>query len=209
MESVKVDLKLFLQDASKVDLEDVIPVFHDWIQHQRLDELLIDVVDYRHVHNGPGVMLIAHDAHYAMDMTAGRTGLLYSRRRETHPARSTIQSVTERLQSVVQCALTACRLLELETEPSLQGRVKFRGDELLLRVNDRLVSPVPDAFDDLRTHLQPVLARLYPDGQVEMERCDGPDSRLTVAIRASEDADVATLCSRLGESGVVRTAVGS
>ena len=72
METVKYDLKLFLQDAGQVDLADFIPVFHDWIQDQSLDELLIDVVDYRHVHDGPGVMLIAHDAHYAIDY-GGRT----------------------------------------------------------------------------------------------------------------------------------------
>ena len=105
METVKYDLKLFLQDASQVNLEDVIPVFHEWIQNRVLDELLIDVVDYRHVHNGPGVMLIAHDAHYAIDVADGHMGLLYSRRRETQPGRNAIQSVSERLHSVLQCAL--------------------------------------------------------------------------------------------------------
>ena len=203
MESVKVDLKLFLQEPVEVELEDFIPVFHNWIQHQRLDELPIDVVDYRHVHDGPGVILIAHDAQYAMDVADGRMGLLYSRRRETHPARNGIQGMTERLQSVVQCTLAACRLLE--AEPSLQGRLKFRGDEMLLRVNDRLVSPTPAAFDDLQAHLQPVLASLYPDCQVDVERNGGTDSRLAVAIRVSEDVGVETLCSRLDE----RTAVGS
>ena len=64
-------------------------MFHDWIQNQRLDELLIDVVDYRHVHDGPGVILIAHDAHYAFDTSEGRLGLLYSRRPRdpSHPER--------------------------------------------------------------------------------------------------------------------------
>ena len=203
MESVKIDLKLFLQEPVEVELEDFIPVFHDWIQHQRLDELPIDVVDYRHVHNGPGVMLIAHDAQYALDMADGRMGLLYSRRRETHPARNAIQSVAERLQSVVQCALAACRLLE--TEPSLQGRVRFRGDEMLLRINDRLVSPAPAAFDDLQAHLQPILASLYPGSQVDVARCGESDSRLSVTLRVSENVGVETLCSRLDE----RTAVGS
>lgn len=206
MESVKYDLKLFLQDAPQVNLEDFIPVFHDWIQHQRLDELLIDVVDYRHVHDGPGVMLIAHDAHYAIDVAGGRMGLLYSRRRETHPSRKAIQSVAERLHSVLGCAFKACRLLE--AEPSLQGRLKFRGDEMLLRINDRLVSPTLDAFDDLQLHLKPLLADLYTDCQVEMERDGGTDSRLTVAIKVSEDVDVETLRNRLGEIGV-RTPVGS
>lgn len=207
MESVKIDLKVFLQDPADVEPEDFIPVFHDWIQHQRLDELLIDVVDYRHVHDGPGVMLIAHDAHYAMDMADGRMGLLYSRRRETHPSRNAIQSVTERLQSVLQCALAACRLLE--AEPALQGRLKFRGDELLLRINDRLVSPTLANFDDLQAHLRPVLERLYPDHQAEVQSCGGSDSRLTVTIKVDEDADVDTLQSRLGKSGVGTAAVGS
>ena len=207
MESVKIDLKVFLQDPAAVEPEDFIPVFHDWIQHQRLDELLIDVVDYRHVHDGPGVMLIAHDAHYAMDMADGRIGLLYSRRRETHPARNAIQSVTERLQSVLQCALAACRLLE--AEPALQGRLKFRGDELLLRINDRLVSPTLANFDDLQAHLRPVLERLYPDHQAEVQSCGGSDSRLAVTVKVDEDADVDTLQSRLGESGVGTAAVGS
>ena len=206
METVKYDLKLFLQDASQVDLADFIPVFHDWIQHQRLDELIIDVVDYRHIHDGPGVMLIAHDAQYAIDMADGRLGLLYSRRRESHPSRNGIQSVTERLHSVLQYTLQACQLLE--AEPSLRGRLKFRGDEMLLRVNDRLVSPTPDAYDDLQTHLQPVLANLYTDCQVEMERNGGTDSRLTVSIKVSENADVQTLQNRLGESGL-GTAVSS
>ena len=206
MDSVKVDVKLFLQDASQVDLEDVIPVFHDWIQQQRLDELLIDVVDYRHVHNGPGVMLIAHDAHYAIDVADGRMGLLYSRRRETHPARNATHSVTERLQSALQCALAAGQ--RLEAEPSLQGRLKFRGDELLVRVNDRLVSSTPDAFGALQAHLRPVLEKLYPGCQVEVERCGKSDSRLAAAIKVAADGDVATLYSRLDGSGA-RTAVGS
>ena len=206
MESVKIDLKVFLQEPADIELEDVIPVFHDWIQHQRLDELLIDVVDYRHVHDGPGVMLIAHDAHYAMDMADGRIGLLYSRRRETHPVRNDIRIVTERLQSVLQCALAACRLLE--TEPSLQGRLKFRGDELLLRINDRLVSPTLANFDDLQTHLRPILERLYPEHQVDVQGCGGSDSRLAVTIKVDEDTAVATLYSRLGEN-IVRAAAGS
>ena len=204
METVKYDLKLFLQDARQVDLADFIPVFHDWIQDQSLDELLIDVVDYRHVHDGPGVMLIAHDAHYAIDMADGRMGLLYSRRRESHPTRNAIRSVTERLHSVLQCALRAAAALE--AEPSLAGRVKFRGDEMLLRINDRLVSPSLEAFDDLQAHLQPVLASLFPHEPAEVERYGGPDSRLSMTIRVSEESDAARLVDRLDEPGVRATA---
>src|SRR4026208_286821 len=100
MDTVKYEVKFFLEDASGVELEEFIPVFHDWIQTQQLAELLIDVADYRHVPQGPGVVLMAHDAHDGMALADDRLGLLYSRRRETHPSRRAIQSVEDRLRSV-------------------------------------------------------------------------------------------------------------
>ena len=59
MDTPKFDLKLFLHDASDLQLHTLIPVFHGWIQTRALADVLIDVVDYRHVPDGPGVMLIA------------------------------------------------------------------------------------------------------------------------------------------------------
>jgi hypothetical protein len=196
MHSVKYDLKLFLDEASRVALEEFIPVFHRWIQDQVLEELLIDVADYRHVHHGPGVALIAHDAHYAIDMAEGRLGLLYSRRRETHASRSALHSVEDRLASVFQCTLTACQ--QLEAELALDGQCRFRGDGLLLRCNDRLhAANTAEAYNDLRQHLVPLLARLYPGQPVEVEHVGAPTALLTVAIRATENPSVGTLLTRL------------
>ena len=196
MNSPKYDLKIFIDDTSQVALDEYIPVFHRWIQDQRLAELLIDVADYRHVPDGPGVVLIAHDAHYALDAAEGRLGLLYSRRRETRASRSTIGSVTERLQSVLACALTACE--QLEAEPALHGRLRFRGNELLLRSNDRLHTPdTAEAYAALHRHLAPCLALLYPGQRVEVERLHTRAERLTVAIKAAETPEVGTLLARL------------
>jgi hypothetical protein len=196
MDTVKYELKLFLDDASGVELEEFIPVFHDWIQTQQLAELLIDVADYRHVPQGPGIVLIAHDAHYVMDFTDARLGLLYSRRRETHPSRGAIQSVEDRLRSVWHCALTACQ--RLEAHPLLHGRLQFQGNELLLRCNDRLRAPnTTAAYDDLCQHLAPFLATLYPGQRVEVEHIHEHTSRLTVAIKVPEPPDVDALLTRL------------
>ena len=208
MDSPKFDLKLFLHDASGIELETFIPLFHRWIQTQCLEELLIDVADYRHVPHGPGIVLIAHDAHYAMDMAEGRLGLLYSRRRETHPSRNAIQGVEDRLWSVLQCALTACQ--HLETDPIFQGQLRFRGDELLVRLNDRLLAPNTEvAYDELRQALEPCLAMLYPDSQVAVEHVREGVSRLTVAIKAAENPDVATLLSRLGSRRTYVSTMGT
>jgi len=196
MDTVKYELKFFLDDPSGVELEEFIPVFHDWIQTQQLAELLIDVADYRHVPHGPGVVLVAHDAHYAMDLAEGRLGLLYSRQRETHPSRGAIQGVADRLRSVWHCALTACQ--RLEAHPVLHGRLQFRGNELLLRCNDRLQAPnTPAAYDELCQYLEPFLATLYPGQRVEVEHVSENTSRLTVGIKVAEPLDVDTLLTRL------------
>jgi hypothetical protein len=196
MDTVKYELKCFLDEASSVELEEFIPVFHDWIQTQQLAELLIDVADYRHVPQGPGVVLIAHDAHYVMDLADERLGLLYSRRRETHPSRCAIQSAEDRLRSVWHCALTACQ--RLEAHPALHGRLQFRGNELLLRCNDRLQAPnTTAAYDELYQHLEPFLATLYAGQRVEVEHIRENTSRLTVTIKVPEPPDVDTLLTRL------------
>jgi hypothetical protein len=200
MNSPKYDLKIFVDDPSQVALDDCIPVFHRWIQEQRLAEVLIDVADYLHVPGGPGVVLIAHDAHYALDTAEGRLGLLYSRRRETHASRSAIGSVTERLWSVLSCALTACQ--HLEADPAWHGRLRFRGNEILLQSNDRLAIPdTAEAYEALHRHLAPCLDVLYPDRQVKVERLHTGAARLTVAIRAAEVPDVGTLLARLHSAG--------
>ena len=57
-----VNVKLLLRNPEEVDLEPLIPVFHDWIRDQVGEGLLLDIADYRHVDAGPGVVLIGHGA---------------------------------------------------------------------------------------------------------------------------------------------------
>jgi len=199
MDCVKIDLKLFLDDAADVELEAFIPVFHRWIQAQDWEDTLIDVVDYRHVPNGPGVILVAHDAQYAMDTSDGRIGLLYSRRRETHASHQHIRSMTQRLHSVVRSALTTCQ--RLEAEATLPRPLRFRGNELLLRFNDRLAAPnTAQAYDALRECLEPLLVQLYPGAPPQVDRVEDPATRLSLSIKADESSDVETLISRLETS---------
>ncbi len=204
MHTPKYELKWFVDDATDIALEAFIPVFHHWIQRQSLEELLIDVVDYRHVHHGPGVILVAHDAHYAMDTANGQLGLLYSRRRESYPSRQDMQDSRERLASVFLCALTACR--HLEAEAAFAGQLRFRTDRLTLRVNDRLHAPnTHDAFQAVYEDLAPFLRTLYPDREMEIGHASDAASRLTIEVKGAENPGVETLLTRLGPA--VRTAV--
>jgi len=98
-----VRVKIFALEP--VDLAGAIPVFHRWIQERVRPEMLIDVADYRHVPNGPGVMLIGYEADYSLDNTKGRLGLLYSRKQAGGAAQ-------ENLRQAYDAAVAACRLLE-------------------------------------------------------------------------------------------------
>src|ERR1700689_1480437 len=71
-----VNVKLLAKDWEKIndqiDLEPLIPIFHSWIEGKIFEELLLDVADYRHVPEGPGVVLIGLQADYGGDKTVGR-----------------------------------------------------------------------------------------------------------------------------------------
>src|SRR5689334_25212468 len=77
-----INVKFYIENAESVNLPDFYPVFNAWTQTQRLDDLLVDVADYLHVHNGPGIMLIGHEADYSLDNRAGRLGFLYNRKEQ-------------------------------------------------------------------------------------------------------------------------------
>src|SRR5436190_19403431 len=127
-----VRVKVFARQPAPIDLGDAIPVFHRWIQDRACPEMLIDVADYRHVPNGPGVMLIGHEASYSLDNTKGRLGLLYSRKQAGGAAQ-------QNLRQAFDAAVAACR--RLEQEPEFAGKLKFDIGDCEISINDRLLAP--------------------------------------------------------------------
>jgi hypothetical protein len=133
-----VNVKLLLQNHGEPDLEPLIPVFHQWIQDQPAGELLLDVADYRHVPAGPGVILIGFEGDYSVDHTDNRPGVRYNRKAALDGSNE------DRLRQAARAALTACR--RLETEPRLDGKIRFGGQEIEIFINDRLLAPNTDAI---------------------------------------------------------------
>ena len=190
MDLQHIGVKLFVKDPDGIDLTVFIPIFHAWIQDHALDELmLIDVADYSHVHAGPGVMLICHEGHIAMDEDGGRLGLVYANKRLA------TGSVADRLRSALRRVLTAAQ--RLEAAPQLAGKIAFRSDELALRVDDRLHAPnTVETFDTVRPDLQKVFTGLYNGERVDLEHVENPKTGLTVNVSTSASVDVATLLAR-------------
>ncbi len=84
LQARQIQTKLFLDlpATEKIDQSPLIPIFHRWIREATLPGLLIDVADYRHVPQGPGIMLIADHAHFAVDEGDDNIGLLCSVKRD-------------------------------------------------------------------------------------------------------------------------------
>ena len=181
-----VNVKFYLENTETVKLADYGPVFNTWIQTQRLDELLIDVADYLHVHNGPGIMLIGHEADYSLDNRAGRLGLLYNRKEQ-------IDGTThEKLTQAVRAALTVAQILEKE------NGLKFNGSEVQIVVNDRLLVPnTTETFTALEPDLKSFFDQLYGGAGYSLAHNNDPRERFTVNVKTETKFDVDTLLKNL------------
>jgi hypothetical protein len=184
--SNRIQVKVYA--SSSPEHERFVPVFHRWIRERALDELAIDVADYGHVHQGPGVVLIGHAFDYSWDGGEGRHGLVYTRKRDA-PAPEL------RLTDAVRRALVGCRLLE--QDPALGG-LAFRTDELLVRLPDRLRAPSDDAgFAAFRAELEPLVAKLYPGAANTLERVGTGRELLGARVKSNGRATVSELLARI------------
>jgi hypothetical protein len=191
MDAQKLQLKIYItkDSARHVELEVFIPVFHRWIKDGVLPELMIDVANYIHVPDGPGVVLIGHGSDYFVDQGEGRLGLLHNRKRAGPP-------IVERITDLARRTLHVAVLLE--NEPALAGKLRFSTGELLFRVNDRLLAPNGDAtFASLRPELEELGRRIFA-GPFDLTRAGGPKDLFAVRITSPKVDPLATLLERMG-----------
>ena len=192
MDLHKFCVKIYAEDPGATRLDAFIPVFHRWIQKQAVEGMLIDVADYGHLPQGPGVLLVGHEADYAMDGMEGPLGMLYTRKT------SVGGRLSDRIAGAFWAALGAC--VKLENEPEFQGKLRFDAGRALFIGNDRLNAPnTEEAFQALRSDLSAALAKIYP-ANFELRRLTlDPRARLTIQVASLEPVrDVSSLLARLG-----------
>ena len=170
VELQKFGIKIFAKDAAGPGLEAFVPVFHRWIREHRVPGILVDVADYAHLPQSPGVVLVGHEADYYIDQMEGPLGLLYSRKL-AQPG-----TLAERLRASLQVAREACAALQEDFE----GRVTFDPGEALFLANDRLLAPNTDAaFAELRPDLEAVF------GKGLRREAGDPRRRLAVRVKVA------------------------
>ena len=186
MELQHVNVKIYVDGDLSVDPEQFIEIFHRWIADQIADELLIDVADYRHVPDGPGVVLVGHEADYALDHARGRYGMLYNRK-DVVPG-----SNDDRLEQAFRAVTQACLWLEAELD---SGLLKFSRQEFEIVINDRALAPNTEAtFANIRRELEAYLSRALGHDEFGIERhSEDPRNRFGVVVSISKPYDFASL----------------
>jgi hypothetical protein len=148
MSAKRIAVKFYAQNPDVVDTHAFVAVFQRWIQEHTVEGLLIDVADYKHVPNGPGVLLIAHEGDYSYNLGEGRAGVQYISK---HPVSDTLETA---IAIVLRLALEAAVAAEKEASLNglafdfrsvrivLQDRLRFPNDEVTFAA----VQPVVAAF---------------------------------------------------------------
>lgn len=185
----RFSLRIFAEPASAGAPSTIIPVFHTWIQDHAVPGLLIDVADYTHLVDGPSVLLVAHEANYALDETGGRPGLSYTRKQ---PLEGTLG---ERLAVAAAALIVAARRLEEDTSRMTGGGITFLGNEIEFAANDRLAAPrTADTESTLRNELAAFGSRIFEGADVEVQPLDDP-ARLGFTLKTAEAVPLDALLS--------------
>ncbi|MBK8252447.1 MAG: hypothetical protein IPK82_07225 [Polyangiaceae bacterium] len=183
MEPQRISVKFAFVPPVNVPHASFILFFHRVIQDKLLPETLIDVADYSHVHNGPSVLLIGHEAHYSIDATNGQIGL------KCAVKRGLTGSLDERIRRTFDKTLHLANLLT--KHESLAGGIQVNTKSAWFSIEDRLAAPNTDlTFSHVAPVLasvatrywgsQPVLSRLgtaKETFQVDISGADGSECR--------------------------------
>jgi len=190
MQLQHVNVKLLVKNPREVPLEPLIPVFHSWIQAQVFEELLLDVADYRHVPGGPGVVLIGHQGNYSVDYTDERLGVRYNRKAIVNGGNQ------DALHQAMRASLIACQ--RLETEPSLEGKLQFNGQEIEFYVNDRLLAPNRDATREaFHSDFEAFFEKLFRGSEYSLSYASEPRELFGVSAKSSRTFATADLLANL------------
>lgn len=175
----RVCVKVYAPDPGTAidDAAVYVPIFHEWIRQGDLRMVSIDVADYAHVPDGPGIMLVAHEAAFSLDRTDGRFGLLGQRR--TPVDGGAAESIATTLRQVLQIAE------RLRGEPQLGSVLSFDLGTVRVESNDRLNGPNTDeGYLSFEPAVRQALSVVFPGSSVTIRRVrNDPRDRLAVEAR--------------------------
>ena len=185
-----VNVKLLVKDSQGLDVELLVPIFHGWIQEKVFEDRLLDIADYRHVIDGPGVILIGFEGDYSVDDTDGRRGIRYNRKVAFEGSNQ------DRLKQAAKSALQAAQ--RLETETTLGDKLQFNGQGIEVFINDRLLAPNNEKTRaGVKADFDQFFQKLFAGVDYSLSYEENPRRLLTVNAKASRPFTVADLLKNL------------
>ena len=179
MEIQKFGIKIFIDQNGDYSSKNFIPVFHKWIQNKVIsDHLLIDVADYSHMADGPGVMLVAHEGHFSLDQEDNQPGIMYMRKTNLEG------DFYNRFDSVLSITINAAKLL-------LENNLNFINNSFRFIANDRLYAR--NTFENhtlYKEEIYKVLKKRFPNCKVNYENISSGEERLAFSVKFDESINI-------------------
>ena len=183
MELQKFGVKLFIEVHGSYSYKEFIPVFHTWIQDKLVeDHLLIDVADYSHIPDGPGVMLIAHEGYFSLDQEKHKPGIMYMRKTNMEG------NFKDRFSKVLLITTEAVKRIR---NNDITNDVDFISNSFRFIANDRLYAE--NTIDNQRLYkgeIQKALNDNYPGCKVDYENISDANERLAFSVKFVNEINI-------------------
>ena len=120
----------------------------------------------------------------------GRRGLLCNQKQELSGGNQ------DKLRDIMEQTLRSCQ--RLEVAPSLAGSLTFRGDQVMVVVNDRLRAPnTRETLEELQADLWAIGAQLFGSTDFALQHVDNADDRFTVQLESPVELKIDELLANM------------
>jgi len=190
MDTHKIGVKVYFEKGQDIAPDAWFRMFNTWISANEGPDVLIDVVDYHHVKNGPVTLLVAHEYDISIDDADGRRGVFFSRKQPTEG------NFGARLSDAIKQTCEICQ--RIEADGQVGNQVAFLGNEARLVLNDRLLAPnTAETLQTIQADLDAVLGKAYGGAKVSVSRRDDVKARFTLDVKAEGNCSVGQMLKNL------------
>jgi len=174
----RISVKLFADTPPGFSVDPFLAIFGRWRNETDHPARWVDVADYAHMVQGPGILLVGKQGSFAANMDEPGFGLLYSGKQDFEG------DVEQRFLEAFRRALELQK--RLVSEPEFPEAVKLRTGDWLVFVNDRLDFPNTDETDELlKPGIQAALDTLFGPGAYQWTREPDPERRYGYRVQAN------------------------
>jgi hypothetical protein len=186
----RVCLKILTDAPASLNLDPFLAIFSRWRTDAADPAQWVDLADYAHMPQGPGVMLIGHRCNFSFDLGTQGPGILYCSKKGLEG------SLENRLRTVFREGFL--RSQRLAAEPEFPAGVHLRAGALELTFNDRLETPNTESIDGiLRPAARAVLDQVLGVGNYRLLPEMDPARRYGFTVQSEAAPDLKVLSGRL------------